>query len=111
MEIYRVKWSPIAVKDLGSIVRWIAKRRPGVAIEKYEQVKARCRNLDQMPERGRQVPELRNKARFLYREIIIRPWRIVYRITDSEVLIMAVFDSRRDADSFFEERGLSSDEA
>ncbi len=51
--------------------------------------------LDQNPRRGRIVPELWEHGICEYREIIVSPYRIIYRIQDEEVRIMAVLDARR----------------
>ena len=46
--------------------------------------------------RGRIVPELLHTGISQYRELIGAPRRIVYRVDNRQVLIMAVLDSRRD---------------
>ncbi len=51
--------------------------------------------LDQNPRRGRIVPELWEHGIFEYREIIVSPYRIIYRMQNEEVRIMAVLDGRR----------------
>jgi plasmid stabilization system protein ParE len=48
-----------------------------------------------MPLRGRTVPELRDHGVLNYREIIVSPWRIIYRVQDSAVIVLAVIDGRR----------------
>ena len=49
-----------------------------------------------LPNRGRVVPELLHTGISQYRELISAHWRIVYRVENRQVLIMAVLDSRRD---------------
>jgi toxin ParE1/3/4 len=50
------------------------------------------------------VPELRAADVYQYRELIERPWRVVYRIEVEVVLVMAVLDGRRDLRSVLLER-------
>jgi len=47
------------------------------------------------PERCRIVPELYEHGITQYREMIISPWRIMYRIQDSSVFVLSVLDSRQ----------------
>jgi toxin ParE1/3/4 len=43
-----------------------------------------------------------------YREVIERPWRILYRIDGDTVLVLAVLDGRRELRSLLLERLLRS---
>ena len=69
-----------------------------------EKIEKRAVTLRQFPERGRIVSELRTLDVFLYRELIERPWRIVYRFDDKRVYVLAVLDSRRELTSLLLER-------
>jgi toxin ParE1/3/4 len=52
--------------------------------------------LDRFPERARVVPELRELGVTVWRELILRPYRIMYRIEGSTVIVDLVIDARRD---------------
>ena len=60
--------------------------------------------LRELPERGRVVPELRSVDVFVYRELIAKPWRIIYRFERGRVFVLVVLDSRRDLTSILLER-------
>jgi len=47
------------------------------------------------PARHRIVPELEKYGYFIYREIIVGYWRIIYKIENNYVYIMLVIDGRR----------------
>lgn len=49
-----------------------------------------------LPDRGRMVPELASLDIKAYRELIISPHRLMYRVEPRRVLVVAVFDGRRD---------------
>ncbi len=49
-------------------------------------------SLRTMPHRGRRVPELPNPA---IRELILRNYRLVYRVQGSAVEILTVFEAHR----------------
>lgn len=55
--------------------------------------------LERFPDRGRYVPELRTMDIFTYRELVSRPWRIIFRREENSVFVLAVLDSRRDLES------------
>lgn len=56
--------------------------------------------------RGRQAPELLDLGLFEYREIVTRPYRLVFRIIDREVVILAILDSRRDLEELLIQRAI-----
>jgi len=60
--------------------------------------------LNQFPDRGRIVPELKAYGILSYRELIISPWRVVYRTSEQKVYVLAVIDSRRNIEDILIER-------
>ena len=57
-----------------------------------------------MPERGRVVPELAAVGIRTYRELVVEPWRLVYRITEKTVYVLAVLDGRRNIEDVLLDR-------
>jgi len=104
MAEYKILWTESARTDLETIVDFIAEENPRNALGVLEKIEKRARTLRQFPERGRIVSELRTLDVFLYRELIERPWRIVYRFDDKQVYVLAVLDSRRELTSLLLER-------
>lgn len=51
--------------------------------------------LPDQPRVGRVVPELHAAGIDSYRELIIQPYRVVYRIAGSRIIVHVVSDSRR----------------
>jgi toxin ParE1/3/4 len=94
-EKYRVVWSNVAENDLRNIIEYIADESPSNAFDVFKSIKKRASLLYTLPERGRIVPELRDQGILQYREIIIPPWRILYRISKRHVYVLSVLDSRR----------------
>ncbi|MDO9012295.1 MAG: type II toxin-antitoxin system RelE/ParE family toxin [Gallionella sp.] len=95
-ETYQVLWADTARQDLTEIIDYIAQDSIGSALAVLDNLEAKAAMLGTFPKRGRIVPELLHTGISQYREIISAPWRIVYRIESQRVLVMAVFDSRRD---------------
>ncbi len=96
MKSYRVRWASVARTDLYEIVDFIAECSPIEAVRVLDQLEARTRTLPQLPTRGRMVPELRRLGVTAFRELIVGPWRIIYRMNDREVRVLAVLDGRRE---------------
>jgi len=40
----------------------------------------------------------------LYRELVIPPWRIVYRVGETSVVVLTVFDSRQNIEDILLEK-------
>ena len=77
------------------------------ALRLVDLIEEKASTLDSLPERGRMVPEL---ARFQvrhYRELVIAPYRLVYRVRDDVVFILGLFDSRRNLEDILLRRLLS----
>lgn len=93
---FEVEWTESAENDLLKIVEYIALDSPRNALKILKKIKKQSQELFHNPERCRIVPELQDQGINQYREIIISPWRVVFRIADSKVFVVLVFDSRRD---------------
>ena len=95
---YEVVWAGVAEKDLGGIIDRIASERPNAARDILEKIKQSASDLQSSHERGRIVPELLDQGIHIYRELIIPPWRLIYRVSDHSVYILSLLDSRRDVE-------------
>jgi len=95
---YEVLWAKIAEEDLTAIIRYIHSQNPPAAKDNLKKIKAKASNLNSLPQRGRIVPELKAQGILQYRELIISPWRIIYRISDSSVYVLSVIDSRQNVE-------------
>ena len=95
---YEVIWSGIADEDLSRIIDYIAQDSINNAINVFNKIKNKCLNLYIYPNRGRIVLELKDSGILLYRELIINPWRVIYRITGNYVFVLSVIDSRQNVE-------------
>ena len=106
MKRFGVEWAQPARKDLENIIDYISQDNVDTAITIFEKIKSKCNTLNQFPDRGRIVPELKEHGILSYRELIISPWRVIYRTSDQKVYVLAVIDSRRSIDDILIERFL-----
>ena len=105
---YDVVWSNVAENDLRNIVEYIADDSLSNALKIFKSIKRKASSLYTLPERGRIVPELREQGILQYRELIISPWRILYRISKKNVLVLSVLDSRRNIEDILLKRLTNS---
>jgi toxin ParE1/3/4 len=92
---YAVTWSDTAERDLLAIIEYIADESASRAYDVFKEVRRKASSLRSFPERGRVVPELQEQGITQYHELIVGPWRIIYRISKKTVYVLSVLDSRR----------------
>jgi len=95
-----------AKADILSITDYIVSDSAINAGKVLDRLEHRIGTLATLPERGRVVPELQWHGISNIREIFEKPWRILYQIGASEVLIVAVYDGRRQVNDVLLERFL-----
>lgn len=95
MKRYAVVWTQTAIEDLDSILDHVSFENSENALRILRKIKDRCALLHGNPSQGRIVPELNCHGIVTYREIIISPWRVLYRIANTCVYVLAVIDGRR----------------
>ena len=105
---YTVVWAEQAVVDLESIIAFMAQSDPLSARRLLDRLRAQAEALEHLAERGRTVPELAAFGLVGVREVIVRPYRLVYRLDRQRVTVMAVFDGRRDLGDVLFDRLLRS---
>ncbi|OOP55123.1 MAG: plasmid stabilization protein [Candidatus Brocadia carolinensis] len=105
---YEVIWSYVAENDLRNIIEYIARDSPGNASKVFKKIRQKASNLHILPERGRIVQELRDQGILPYRELIISPWRVIYRISGKNVYVLSILDSRQNIEDILLERLLNS---
>jgi toxin ParE1/3/4 len=89
----RILWSPLARDQAGQALLWLAAERPQTAKEWIEELVSRVSALGAFPDMGRMVPEAQRPS---LREVLVPPYRIIYRRDETQVVILAVHHVRRD---------------
>jgi toxin ParE1/3/4 len=90
--VKRLIWSPRSIRDLESIHQQIAQDSPLYADLVVQRLVRAPDRLQQFPESGRVVPE---RGQPELRELIVRPFRVVYRLRDDSIQIVTVFRASR----------------
>jgi len=97
-QTYEIIWAVVAENDLKEIIEYIATDSPANALKILKRIKQKASSLYTLPERGRIVPELQDQGILLYRELIIPPWKIIYRISEMKVCVLSVLDARQNVE-------------
>lgn len=100
-----VRWASDAEEDLSRIIDFVLERSPDAASRIFDRIRSAALRLESLTERGRVVPELARAGVRQYRELIVaRRYRLLYRPGPRSVLVVAVFDGRRDLEDVLFER-------
>lgn len=95
---YNLEWTTSAKNDLLTIVAYIKTDSPSIANDVYQKIRKKAKSSNFFPLKGRVVPELQKEGITLYREVIASPWRIIYKVGNETVYIMAILDSRQNVE-------------
>lgn len=107
MKPYRVRLTEEAENDLVDLFDYIARKDlVENAYSVLDQLETLIKSLDRSPQRGHYPPELAVRGIKDYKEVYFKPYRVVYEIIGSTVVILGCFDGRRDMQSLLERRLL-----
>lgn len=94
-----------AEHDLEAIFRYIlGSGNPGAAKDMIRLIRKACDSLSRMPERGHVPPELTRTENYEYRQIIVKPYRIIYQVVESCVFIFGIIHGRRNVGEVLRQR-------
>jgi toxin ParE1/3/4 len=84
----RVIWTPEAQAHLDGIYQYIARDTPLYARQTVDKLTRRSEHLTRHPRSGRPVPQYDDDN---LRELIVYPYRLIYRLKGDIIDIIAVF--------------------
>jgi toxin ParE1/3/4 len=88
----RIRWTHRSIEDLRAIGRYIAEDDPRAARQWVERLRQRAREAASTPKAGRRVPEVERDD---IREVLLRSYRIVYRVVREGIEVLTVFEGHR----------------
>jgi plasmid stabilization system protein ParE len=91
----RIIWSPLAESRAVEAFEYIARSRPSAAERWLDRLLDQVGSLASMPDRGRAVPELHRPD---VRELVVGPYRLIYRRDPQRVVILTIRHERRQFD-------------
>jgi plasmid stabilization system protein ParE len=90
--VTEVRWTAQAADDLQAIHDFIARDSPRYARAEVERILAAIDQLEELPDCGRVVSEYQRDE---IREVIERPYRLVYRRQPDAVIMLMIFRASR----------------
>lgn len=110
MKTYRVSVTGGARRDLTDIHRYLEQEESPQAAEDWlGRLSALATSLASTPERGAIPRELEGLGIREYRQGLVGPYRVIYRIVETTVFIVVVADGRRDMIRLLSRRLLGAD--
>lgn len=104
---YEVLLTEGAERDLETIHSYIAESDSIASADHVlERLMEAAEGLSRFPERGGFPKELSGLGIKEYRQILFKPYRVVYRIMETKVVVYLIADGRRDMQSVLSERLL-----
>jgi toxin ParE1/3/4 len=88
----KVEWTENAISHLIAIYDYIAKDSPFYAQRMVDRLTKCSQQLVDFPKSGRMVPEYEQED---LRELIEKPYRLIYRVRTDAIDILAVIHSAR----------------
>ncbi len=109
MKRYAVALDPGAERDLADLVEYIADHDSiDRAIEVASRIERNIAALAAFPNRGAHPKELLEYGNRDFREVYYKPYRILYRVLQKEVVVVLVADGRRDMHALLARRLLGA---
>ncbi|MBV1884581.1 MAG: type II toxin-antitoxin system RelE/ParE family toxin [Pseudomonadales bacterium] len=93
----QVTWTEPALNDLNELAEYIALSNVIAAKELVQEVLDKVDRLEQHPKSGRVPPELKSLN---YREVIVNPCRVFYKIEKQKIYILFIMRQERDLKKF-----------
>lgn len=94
-----------AAQDLEELYGYIAAHdSPAKADHVLDNIEQKLNDLLQFPERGSIPPELDASGIREYRQILFKPYRMIYRLLGDTIYVYLIADGRRDMQSLLARR-------
>ena len=88
----QVEWTDPAWDDLAGIAEYIARDSEYYAAAFVQEIKEAAASLAEFAERGQIVPEFADPS---IRELLVKSYRLVYRISERSVVILTLIHGAR----------------
>ena len=86
-------WTSLAEEQAASAFAYIASDRSTAAVHWFERLVHQVESLSDLPDQGRMVPEAQRES---IREVLVAPYRLIYRRDEHAVFILTLQHERRD---------------
>jgi toxin ParE1/3/4 len=94
-----LRWTDAALSDVVEVLAYVALDDAAAAGRLEDRLFQTAAGIVPHPDRGRVVPELRAIGLGTYREVVVAPYRVVYRATPRVLYVVAVLHGARDLET------------
>ncbi len=105
MKKYQVLLTSEAERDIADLYDYISKKdtlqNAGYVLDDLESL---ILSLEEAPERGHYPPELSIQGIKEFKEAVFKPYRAIYEVIGSKVIVHLCVDGRRDMKTLLERR-------
>ncbi len=106
---FSVQLTDDAARDLEELCDYVERRdAPGRAEHVLERIEKVFDSLSAHPHRGNYPKELLDIGIREYREVFFKPYRVIYRVMESDVYVLLIADGRRDMQTLLQRRLLQA---
>ncbi len=104
---YKVYLTQDAYSDLSDLYQYISETDSEESAEYVlSAIEKTFSKLAELPERGHYPRELKELGIKDYREVLFKPYRVIYRIIKKRVYVYCIVDARRDLNDLLSNRLL-----
>jgi toxin ParE1/3/4 len=105
--LFEVRYTRGAEDDLERLYDYLAEQgSPSIADALLDAVLEKVDALERFPHRGSVPKELAGLGIRTFRQLMLSPYRIIYRVIGQEVFVLLIADGRRDMQALLERRLL-----
>mgnify|MGYP002785671287 CR=1 FL=1 len=109
MSRFEVLLTADAERDLEDLYRHIAGSDSRASADRVlDRLLAAAGNLSSLPKRGSPPKELRAIGITEFRQVFFKPYRMIYRVVETRVIVYLIADGRRDMQELLSQRLLRS---
>lgn len=106
---FLVRLAEGAVRDLERILGYLDRHAgSGDTARLLDRMEAAFESLSEFPLRGRCPTELAGLGILEYREVPVRPYRVIYQVSGESVVVLVIADGRRDMRTLLQRRLLQA---
>ena len=106
---FSVQLTDDAARDLEDISDYVERHdAPGRAEHVLERIEEVFESLSAYPRRGNYPKELLDVGIREYREVFFKPYRVIYRVMETNVYLLLIVDGRRDMQTLLQRRLLGA---
>ncbi len=106
---FLVRLAEGAVRDLESILSYLDRHAGSRQADRLlDRMEGAFENLAEFPLSGRYPTELAGLGILEYREVLVRPHRVIYQVSGKSVVVLVIADGRRDMRTLLQRRLLQA---